>query len=46
MCNFDGSLSAEELLQSCEQGGPMQVSSGDTTDSTLRAYPKIKASEV
>lgn len=35
MCNFDGSLSAEELLQSCEQGGPMQVSSGDTTDSTL-----------
>lgn len=35
MCDFDGSPSAEELLRSCEQGGPMQVSSGDTMGSTL-----------
>lgn len=35
MCDFDGSLSAEELLRKCEQSGPMQISSGDTTGSTL-----------
>ena len=35
MCDFEGSPSAEELLRRCEQGGPMQVPSADTTDSTL-----------
>lgn len=35
MCDFDGSPSAEELLRRCKQGGPMQISSDDTTDSTL-----------
>lgn len=35
MCNFDGSLSAEELLSKCKQGGPMQIPDGDTAGSTL-----------